>query len=102
MLKRLWRGWTAPANADAYEELLRSTIFPGIVERRIAGFLGIELLRRPLGTEVEFVTIMTFTDHDAIVRFAGPAHATAVVPPAAQALLSRYDLEAAHYDLRIA
>ncbi|MGJ4949127.1 antibiotic biosynthesis monooxygenase [Bradyrhizobium sp. HKCCYLS20291] len=102
MLKRVWRGWTSPENADAYEQLLRSTIFPDIIGRKIDGFLGIELLRRPLGTEIEFMTIMTFTDHDAIVRFAGPAHATAVVPPAARELLSRYDAEAAHYDLRIA
>jgi hypothetical protein len=28
MILRLWRGWTTAANADAYEELIRSTIFP--------------------------------------------------------------------------
>jgi hypothetical protein len=27
MIVRLWRGWTTAANADAYEELIRSTIF---------------------------------------------------------------------------
>ena len=27
MIVRLWRGWTTAANADAYEELIRS-IFP--------------------------------------------------------------------------
>ncbi|MGJ4929751.1 antibiotic biosynthesis monooxygenase [Bradyrhizobium sp. HKCCYLS2038] len=102
MLKRLWRGWTRPENADAYEQLLRSTIFPGIMGRKIDGFLGIELLRRPVGTEIEFMTIMTFTDQAAVVRFAGPQHETAVVPAAAQLLLSRYDDQAAHYELRIA
>ena len=100
MLKRVWRGWTSPANADAYEDLLRATIFPGIVNRKLDGFLGIELLLKPLEAEVEFMTIMTFADRDAIVRFAGPAHETAVVPLAAQNLLSRYDKQATHYELR--
>ncbi|MGY4309786.1 hypothetical protein ACVIJ6_007029 [Bradyrhizobium sp. USDA 4369] len=100
MLKRVWRGWTSPANADAYENLLRSTVFPGIVDRKLDGFLGIELLLRPIEIEVEFMTIMTFADRDAIVRFAGPAHETAVVPPAAQNLLSRHDKQATHYELR--
>ena len=27
MILRLWRGWTTAANADTYEELIRSTIF---------------------------------------------------------------------------
>ncbi|WP_315805081.1 antibiotic biosynthesis monooxygenase [Bradyrhizobium sp. SZCCHNS3002] len=100
MLKRIWHGWTRAVDADAYEELLRSTIFPAIVDRAIQGFLGIELLRRPLEAEVEFVTIMTFADQAAVVRFAGPAHDAAVVPPAARKLLSRYDGHAAHYELR--
>ncbi|MGC2778403.1 MAG: antibiotic biosynthesis monooxygenase [Bradyrhizobium sp.] len=100
MLKRVWRGWTAPANADAYDDLLRSTVFPTIVDRKTEGFLGIELLRRRLETEVEFMTIMSFADHDAVVRFAGPAYETAVVPPAARLLLSRHDRHAAHYERR--
>jgi hypothetical protein len=37
MIVRLWRGWTTAANADAYEELIRSTIFPGILDREIDG-----------------------------------------------------------------
>ncbi|CAL78673.1 Conserved hypothetical protein [Bradyrhizobium sp. ORS 278] len=100
MLKRIWRGWTRPANADAYEELLRSTVFPGIKDRAIPGFIAIELLRRSLDTEVEFMTIMTFADDDAVVRFAGPSK-EAVVPPAARKLLSRYEPHAAQYELRI-
>ncbi|WP_316193845.1 antibiotic biosynthesis monooxygenase [Bradyrhizobium sp. SZCCHNRI1029] len=100
MLKRIWHGWTRAADADAYEDLLRSTIFPGIIDREIEGFLSIELLRRPLEDEVEFVTIMTFADPTAVVRFAGPAHDTAVVPPAARKLLSRHDGHVAHYELK--
>ena len=101
MLKRLWRGWTAPAKADAYEELLRSTIFPGILARKIKGFRSIELLRRDLGAEVEFITLMTFDDRDSVVRFAGPDWEVSVVPPAARAVLARFDDKAAHYEERI-
>ncbi len=37
MISRIWHGWTTPANADAYENLLRTEIFPGILARKIAG-----------------------------------------------------------------
>jgi hypothetical protein len=30
MISRIWYGWTTPANADAYEALLKSEIFVGI------------------------------------------------------------------------
>jgi hypothetical protein len=35
MICRIWHGWTTPANADAYEALLRREIFQGIVERNV-------------------------------------------------------------------
>lgn len=73
MIARFWRGWTTPANADAYEALLRPTIFPGIRQRQIVGLQGIELLRRSAGTEVEFVTIMWFDSLQAVEAFAGGA-----------------------------
>ena len=46
MICRIWHGWTTHANADAYERLLREEVFVGIEGRQIAGFHGIELLRR--------------------------------------------------------
>lgn len=61
MILRLWRGWTTPANADRYEELIRTTIFPGILARSTAGLEGLELFRRPIEAEIEFMTLMRFT-----------------------------------------
>ena len=58
MISRIWHGWTTPANADAYEALLRSEIFPWILARRFDGFGAIELLRRVDGDEIHFVTPM--------------------------------------------
>lgn len=72
MITRLWHGWTTPENADSYEALIRSTIFPGIMGRGITGLERIELYRRPLGAEVEFVTAMRFASWDAVKAFAGP------------------------------
>jgi len=100
MICRIWHGWTTPANADAYEGLLRSEIFHGIAERRIPGYRGIELLRKAGAESVEFVTMMWFDSIEAVRAFAGPDYEVAVVPPAARALLQRFDARSAHYDVR--
>ncbi|MGE3190278.1 MAG: antibiotic biosynthesis monooxygenase [Vicinamibacterales bacterium] len=98
MITRVWRGWTTPANADAYETLLIDEIFPGIAARNVPGFLDISLGRRVAGDEVEFVTIMWFDSLDAVRGFAGEQYEVAVVPPAARALLARFDERSAHYE----
>jgi antibiotic biosynthesis monooxygenase (ABM) superfamily enzyme len=100
MVLRLWHGWTSPANADPYERLLREEIFVEIAGRKIPGYQGIKLLRRELESEVEFVTIMSFENVEAVRQFAGPDHEVAVVPPKARTLLARFDERSQHYDLR--
>jgi heme-degrading monooxygenase HmoA len=100
MICRIWHGWTTPENADPYERLLRSEIFSGIAERDIAGYRGIELLRRAGADEVEFVTLMWFDSLEAVRQFAGPDYELAVVPAAARALLRRFDARSAHYEVR--
>jgi heme-degrading monooxygenase HmoA len=100
MICRIWHGWTTPANADAYEELLRAEIFHGIARREIPGYRGIELLRRTDRELVEFVTMMWFDSIDAVRAFAGPDYDLAVVPPAARALLHRFDDRSTHYEVR--
>jgi heme-degrading monooxygenase HmoA len=101
MIVRLWHGWTTPANADAYERLLEEEIFRGIANRSMPGYRGIELLRRAADGEVEFVTVMRFDSIEAVRMFAGGDHETAVVPPSAQRLLSRFDARSAHFELRV-
>ena len=100
MISRVWHGWTTPANADAYEALLKSEIFTGIKNRQIAGYRGIHLFRRNLGKEVEFVTVMWFDSIDAVQAFAGENYEVAVVPPKARALLSRFDARSQHYEVK--
>jgi len=97
MITRIWHGWTSLKNAPLYEALLKEEIFGGIAQRAISGYRGISLLKRPLGSEVEFVTIMWFSDLDAVRKFAGEDYEISVVPPKARALLARFDERAAHY-----
>jgi heme-degrading monooxygenase HmoA len=98
MITRIWHGWTTPANAQAYEDLLRTEIFIGIEGRKISGYRGISLCKRESGDEVEFITIMWFESLDAVRAFAGQDYEVAVVPPKARSPLSRFDAVSAHYE----
>ena len=100
MISRIWHGWTTPGNADKYETLLKEEIFVGIQNRKIRGFNGIQLLRREVGQEVEFVTIILFDSLDAVREFAGENYEVAVVPEKARAVLSRFDERSQHYEIR--
>jgi antibiotic biosynthesis monooxygenase (ABM) superfamily enzyme len=100
MISRIWHGWTTPENADRYESLLKTEIFPGILARKIAGFRRIELLRRVLEREVEFITVMRFESWESVKEFAGDHLDHAVVPPKARALLARFDDRSQHYEVR--
>jgi hypothetical protein len=100
MIGRIWHGWTKPENADKYEELLRKEIFPAIAAKKVIGYKGIQLFRRPLDNEIEFITIMWFVSLDAVRVFAGEDYEVAVVPPKARALLSRFDARSQHYEIK--
>ncbi len=100
MISRIWHGYTTRENADEYQKLLREEIFVGIHERHIPGFQEIQLFRRNLEEEVEFVTVMWFDTLDAVRLFAGEDYAMAVVPPKARLLLKRFDERSQHYEVR--
>jgi len=100
MIVRIWHGWTTPENADNYENLLRTEIFPGIASKNVPGYRGIQLLRRPLDGEVEFITIMLFDSMDAIRQFAGEDYELAYVPEKAREVLARFDERSQHYEIR--
>ena len=72
----------------------------GIQNRHVRGFKGIQLLRRKVGEEVEFVTIMVFDSLDAVREFAGEDYEAAVVPEKARAVLSHFDGRSQHYEIR--
>jgi hypothetical protein len=101
MISRIWHGYTSPENADAYEALLKEEIFVGISGRQIKGYQGIQLSRRSLGNEVEFITEMWFDSLEAVREFAGEDYEVAVVPPKARAILAHFDPRSQHYEIRV-
>jgi hypothetical protein len=98
MIARTWRGFATPANADAYENFLKQHIFPQL--RAIKGHRGVELLRRDLPHESEFLVINYFDSIEAVKRFAGEDYTVPVFEPEARLLLSRIENEAYHYEVR--
>ena len=99
MICRLWRGWTMPEDADAYERIVRHEVIPAIEARRIPGFRHIDLMKRDLGDEIEFQTCMWFDSLDAIKAFMGEDYTLSHVPPEALAWLNTFDDRAAHYEV---
>jgi antibiotic biosynthesis monooxygenase (ABM) superfamily enzyme len=100
MILRIWHGWTAPENADIYENLLKTEIFPGIAAKAIPGYRSIELLRRNIGEEVEFITMMRFDSLQSVKNFVGEDYETAYVPDKAWAVLSGFDERSQHCEVR--
>jgi len=98
MIARIWRGWTTPENADAYQRIVSQEVLPGIVARDLDGYHGAYLLRRRVDGEVEFATILLFDTLEQIRAFAGEDYEAAYVPPRARAVLARFDQRSAHYD----
>jgi heme-degrading monooxygenase HmoA len=63
------------------------------------GFRGSYLLRRAIGNEVEFITIILWDSLDDVRAIAGEDYEHAVIPEDRLPLLTRYDARAAHYEL---
>ena len=100
MIARLWHGWTSLENADIYENLLRTEIFPAIAAKGVVGYRGIRLLRRALDGEVEFITLMEFDSWQAVKQFAGEDYERAYVPPRAREILEHFDERSRHFEIR--
>jgi len=99
MIARHWRGWTEVPDADAYEQLLKDKVLPGL--KAVDGYRGGYVLRHDGRMETEFVVINLFDSIDAVKRFAGPDYTIAVFEPEAKGLLSRAEPVAMHYDVRV-
>jgi heme-degrading monooxygenase HmoA len=97
VIARVWRGHTKPENADGYEAHLKPELLPGL--SKVKGFEGSYLLRRRVGDEVEFVTIILWDSIESIRAVAGPDYETAVIPEERRRYLSRFDEQAAHFEV---
>jgi heme-degrading monooxygenase HmoA len=94
---RSWRASATIANAPAYERHLRENVVPQL--RRIAGFLGIMLLRRDRGDRAEIQVLTRWKSMDSIRQFAGDDSELAVVEPEAKAVLLEFDSRVSHLNV---
>ena len=99
MVARIWHGYTTLQNADIYFNLLKTEVLPGIAAMKIPGYKSIEVLRRNLKDEVEFITIMWFESLDNIRAFTGEDSEVAHVPADARKILKRFDARSQHYEI---
>ena len=98
MIARVWHGYTKPEHADSYEAMLKPELLPGIGKAK--GYKGSYLLRRNLGAEVEFITILLWDSIDALRAAAGhDEYETAIIPEERRKYLARYDTKASHYEV---
>lgn len=100
MIGRFWRGWATAEHAQAYEELFRMSLLPGL--QRIDGFAGAYVLRRDAEGEVEIMTSTLFESLEAIRACAGNEPALAHVTTEARQLLSRFEQTVTHYEVVLA
>jgi heme-degrading monooxygenase HmoA len=97
MIARIWHGRARPEHADSYEALLKPEVLPGI--GKVEGYKGSYLMRREVGDEVEFITIILWDSIDAVRAFAGPDYETSIIPEERRKYLSQHDAKAAHYEI---
>ena len=97
-IARVWRGWTTPDNADAYERIARTEVFPAIMERNIPGLIEAHVMRADdvADGEVEFTTIIWFDSIESVKGFMGENYREAHLPKSARAVLERFDSQATH------
>jgi heme-degrading monooxygenase HmoA len=97
MVARIWKGVLKTGMAEEYLRHLRGDTFPAL--RALSGHLGASILRRDVEDGTEFQITTVWRSLDAIKAFAGDDVTVAVVPPAAQAMMVRYDPRAVHYQI---
>ena len=98
-IARHWRGYALRENAGAYVEHLRRDTLPKL--ESIDGFRGAYVLERDLGEEVAFVVLTLWSSLDAVRAFAGDDYETAVLPPEARRLLSRFEDTVDHFEVAV-
>ena len=98
-ITRVWRGWTTPENAAAYEAFLFDELLPQV--KALAGFIGAEILHRQDGDEISWVSLLRFESMDHVRAFAGASPERAVLEPKALALLSRHETQVRHFETRV-
>lgn len=95
MIARIWKGAVRRSDGDAYSRYLNET---GLAEYAATeGNDGVWMLRRDVGDNTEFLMFTLWDSLDAVKRFAGDDHETAVFYPEDDRFLVDRDLGASHW-----
>src|SRR5262245_51017090 len=97
MISRHWTGTARPDRAEDYLRHLRRDTFPALAS--LPGFVRASVLRRDAGGGTEFQVVTVWESLAAVSAFAGADPDEAVVPPAVQAMMVRYDRRVVHYEV---
>mgnify|MGYP003627321996 CR=1 len=100
MIARIWHGYTTLENAATYYQILTEQVIPLIESYKMEGYREIQVLRRDLKNEAEFITIMYFDSLELIKQFVGEDYEVAHVPEVAQKILKRWDKHSQHYEVK--
>jgi heme-degrading monooxygenase HmoA len=97
VIARVWRGWTAAEDAEAYADYIERTGMSSA--REVPGNRGTYVLRRLDGERAEFVTVLLWESLDDVRAFAGDDLERAVFYPEDDRFLVERELRVAHYDV---
>lgn len=85
MIYRMWRATVEPGRLDEYLDVLKDT---GIKEcLKHDGNIGVRVLTRPKGDEVEVLFLSLWDSIESVKKFAGSRREIAVLYPLAQEYL---------------
>jgi heme-degrading monooxygenase HmoA len=97
VIARVWSATSAPENAAAYADHLRTHVLANL--KAVDGYAGAGLWERPVGDAVELVVVTYWRSLEAIRGFAGDEVDRAVVADEAAVLLTGFDDRVRHYEL---
>jgi len=97
VIVRMWRGWVARADAEAYADYMHEVALPGYAG--VPGNRAVYMLRRPDGDREEFCMVTVWDSLEAIQAFAGEDPERAVFYPRDDEFLVERELTVRHYDV---
>lgn len=100
MIARIWRGWATAHDAPLYRQHFIATVQPQLAA--LPGFRGCMLMQSLEGHEMAFIATTYWESLDHLRAFAGEQVDVAVVEPAAQAVLLRYEHAVRHFEIVVA
>lgn len=97
---RVWKGYGTAEGVERYcRDHFAKTVLPQL--KALEGFIGANVLVRPLGNETEVVVATVWDSIDAVKTFAGDRYEQAVVEPVVRDLLDHFDDQVAHFSIAV-